>query len=142
MLTVVMGAPCSGKSTYVREHAQPDVIDFDVLAQALGSPDPHDHPHHIRMVTIDMRRTAITSALQQHARGHTVWIVDINPGERMLAYQRAGAQFVTMTATRQELHERAERERPDRWHELIDTHLTKSSAPSRRPRSRTASGTC
>jgi hypothetical protein len=137
MLTVVMGAPCSGKSTYVREHAKPGdiVIDFDVLAQALGSPDPHDHPHHIRMVAIDMRRTAIASALQQHATGHALWIVDINPGERMPAYQRAGAQFVTMTATREELHERAKAERPDRWRQLIDEHLAKAaSTPSRRTR--------
>lgn len=131
-LTIVMGAPCSGKSTYVREHAKPGdiVIDFDVLAQALGSPDPHDHPRHIRMVAIDMRRTAITSAIQQHQHGHTVWIVDINPGERMTAYQRAGARFVTMEASRAELHERAAAERPPRWHQLIDEHLTKASTPS------------
>jgi hypothetical protein len=141
VLTVIMGAPCSGKSTYVVEHAKPGdlVIDFDVLAQALGSPDPHDHPKHIRMVAIDMRRTAIASALQQHANGHTVWIVDINPGERMPAYQRAGAQFVTTQASRAELHERAEAERPARWHQLIDEHLVKASTPSRRPRRTTGS---
>lgn len=138
MLTVVMGAPCSGKSTYVREHANPGdiVIDFDVLAQALGSPDPHDHPKHVRMVCIDMRRTAIASAIQQHVQGHAVWIVDINPGERMAAYQRAAAEFVTMQASRAELHERAERERPQRWHSLIDEHLVKAAAPARRPRAR------
>lgn len=144
MLTVVMGAPCSGKSTYVREHAAPGdiVIDFDVLAQALGSPDAHDHPTHIRMVTIDMRRTAIASAVQQHYAGHTVWIVDINPGERMPAYRRAGAEFVTMEASREELHARADRERPERWHSLIDEHAARQAAPPRRPRNRNASGTC
>lgn len=144
MLTVVMGAPCSGKSTYVREHAAPGdiVIDFDVLAQALGSPDPHDHPKHIRMVAIDMRRTAIASAIQQHLGGATVWIVDINPGERMPAYRRAGAVFVTMEASREELHRRASAERPERWHSLIDEHAARQAAPPRRPRNRNASGTC
>lgn len=144
MLTVVMGAPCSGKSTYVREHAQPGdiVIDFDVLAQALGSPDPHDHSTPIRMVAIDMRRTAIRSAVQQHLAGATVWIVDINPGERMAMYRSAGAQVLTMTADRDELHRRAEAERPGRWHGLIDEYLTKAAAPPRRPRSKHASGTC
>ena len=143
-LNVIMGAPCSGKSTYLREHAQPGdiVIDFDVLAVALGSPDPHDHPTHIRMVAIDMRRTAIASAVQQHMQGHTVWIVDINPGERMGLYKRAGAEIVTMTADRDELHRRAEAERPERWKGLIDEHLAKAAAPPKRPRSRHASGTC
>ena len=140
MLTVVMGAPCSGKSTYVREHAKPGdiVIDFDVMAQALGSPVPHDHSDAIRMVTIDARRTAIASAIQQHQAGATVWIVDINPDLRMAAYRRAGAQFVTMSADRAELHRRADAERPDRWHELIDEHLAKAARPAgvrRRPTS-------
>lgn len=144
MLTVVMGAPCSGKSTYVKEHAAPGdiVIDFDVLAQALGSPDPHDHSEAIRIVTIDMRRAAINSAVQQHTRGATVWIVDINPGERMGAYQRAGAEIVTMEASREELHRRADAERPERWHSLIDEHAARQAAPPRRPRNRNASGTC
>lgn len=136
MLTVVMGAPCSGKSTYVKANAQPGdiVIDFDVLAQALGSPDPHDHNREIRMVAIDMRRTAIASAIQAHLRGHTVWIVDINPDMRMDAYRRAGARFHTCTADRVELHRRANAERPGRWHELIDEHLAKGGrryVPSR-----------
>lgn len=137
MLTVVMGAPRSGKSTYVREHTKPGdiVIDFDVLAQALGSPDPHDHNQEIRMVTIDMRHIAIASAIQAHLRGHTVWIVDINPDMRLQAYQRAGAKFVTMTADRAELHRRADAERPSRWHELIDGHLVKATAGA-------GSGTC
>lgn len=144
MLTVVMGAPCSGKSTYVREHAQPGdiVIDFDVLAQALGSPDPHDHNRAIRMVAIDMRRTAIASAIQQHMGGHTVWIVDINPGDRMAAYQRAGAQFVTMRASRAELHERATAERPGRWHGLIDEHLVREAKATAKTAARRSSGTC
>jgi len=143
VLTVVMGAPCSGKSTYVREHAMPGdiVIDFDVLAQALGSPVPHDHNEEIRMVTIDMRRTAIASAIQAHLRGHTVWVVDINPELRMAAYRRAGARFVTMSADRDELHRRADAERPSRWHALIDEHLA-GRTPGTSRRMRYASGTC
>lgn len=130
MLTVITGPPCSGKSTYLREHAQPGeiVIDFDALTQALGSPNPHDHSDPIRAVTIDMRRAAIRSAIQQHERGATVWIVDCNPESRM-----AGAEVVSLSADPAELHRRASAERPAMWHELIDRHLTK-----RPPRSRYA----
>lgn len=138
MLTVVMGAPCSGKSTYVREHAQPGdvVIDFDVMAQALGSPVPHDHSDAIRMVTIDARRAAISSAVQQHMQGATVWIVDINPDMRMDVYRRAGATFHMCTADRAELHRRADLERPGRWHQLIDQHLSKATSRAMRAPSR------
>lgn len=129
-----MGPPCSGKSTYVREHAKPGdiVVDFDVLAQALGSPVPHDHNREIRMVTIDARRAAIASAIQAHLRGHTVWVVDINPELRMDAYRRVGARFVTTTADVAELHRRADAERPALWHELIDRHVAKAAVPSSR----------
>jgi hypothetical protein len=127
VLTVVTGPPCSGKSTYVRDHAAPGdiVIDFDVLAQAMGSPVTHDHSAALRIVTVDARRAAIASAVQQHQAGATVWIVETDPSLRMADYRRVGAQFVPMTADRAELHRRAEAERPARWHELIDQHLAR-----------------
>ncbi len=94
------------------------------------------------MVAIDMRRTAIASAIQAHLRGHTVWIVDINPDMRMEQYKRAGARFHTCTADRAELHRRADAERPARWHELIDEHLVKAVTQPSRRRARYGSGTC
>jgi predicted kinase len=121
VITVVTGPPCSGKSTYVRTHAKPGdiVIDFDTLAQALGSPNPHDHTASVRNVTIRMRRAAIEAALRVH--DVNVWIVDctISP-DRMQAYRRAGAVIRTMVADKAELHRRASVERPGLWHRLID----------------------
>ena len=129
MLTVITGAPCSGKTTYLNEHAQPgDVrIDFDTIAQALGSPVRHEHPEHVRMVTIATRRAAITAAIEQHHKGATVWIVDTNPGARMLAYRKAGARIVTMTADTDELYRRAAASRPPRWRQLIDEYFVNTA---------------
>jgi predicted kinase len=121
VITVVTGPPCSGKSTYVREHRKPGdiVIDFDTLAQALGSPNPHDHSTAVRNVTIRMRRAAIEAALRTH--DVDVWIVDCNISpDRMRAYQRAGATIRAMTVDSAELHRRASKERPALWHRLID----------------------
>lgn len=139
MLTVVTGAPCSGKTTHVRENAAPGdvIIDFDQLAKALGSPVEHEHPEHIRMVTIDTRRAAINSAIQQHRKGARVWIIDTNPGERMAAYRAAGAKVITMTADTDELHRRADACRPPLWHHLIDEYFVNAAvgpASSRRRR--------
>lgn len=123
MLTVVTGPPCSGKSTYVRTHAQAGdiIIDFDVIAQALGSGDPHDHNTHVRRVTMMARRAAINAAVDEHYRGAAVWIVDGAPSERRVRlYEGARAQVVTLSAERSELHRRATEGRPPLWHKLID----------------------
>lgn len=123
MLTVVTGPPCSGKSTYVRGRAKPGdiVIDFDVLAQALGSPNPHDHAPHVRNVTIAMRKAAIDAAVTAHRGGATVWIVDCNiSAYRARLYCDARAHIVQLDVDRAELHRRASRERPPLWHGLID----------------------
>lgn len=122
VITVVTGPPCSGKTTYVRTHAKPGdiVIDFDLIAQALGSATPHDHSSAVRHVTIQARRAAIGAALTVHHQT-PVWIVDCNiSGDRMRAYRRAGARIITLTVDADELHRRASRERPGLWHKLID----------------------
>lgn len=123
MLTVITGPPCSGKSTYAREQLKPGdiLIDFDTLAQALGSPTPHDHPDHIRWVAIAARRAAVNSAIIQHHKGATVWVVHTRiPRKDMQRYVDAGAEIVTLHADRDELHARATAERPADWHRLID----------------------
>ena len=123
MLTVVTGPPCSGKSTYAREHHRPGeiLIDFDTLAQALGSPTPHDHPDPVRWVTIAARRAAINSAIIQHERGATVWVVHTRISEQeMRRYVQAAAEIVTLEAAPAELPRRAATQRPERWPRLID----------------------
>jgi AAA domain len=77
---IVTGAPCSGKSTYIREHAKPGdvVIDLDRLALALsidGTPH-HDYPAHLRHVALGAREGAIARALK--IAGADVWIIQTN----------------------------------------------------------------
>lgn len=45
-VTLVVGPPCAGKSTYVARRAQPGdvVVDFDSIARRLGSPQRWVHP--------------------------------------------------------------------------------------------------
>lgn len=123
MLTVITGPPCSGKSTEARKRAQPGdiVIDYDLIAQALGSPTPYDPPDPIRWVAIAARRAAVNAAIAQHHQGATVWIVHTRiPAADLQRYRQAGAHIVTLTADPATLHARADAERPTRWHKLID----------------------
>ena len=78
MLTVISGPPCSGKSTYARQHYQPGdiIIDFDRIAQAFGSPVVCGHDAQYRKVTLEARDAAITAAVDLHHAGTRVWLVD------------------------------------------------------------------
>lgn len=134
MVTVVTGPPCSGKTTHISRHAKPGdvVIDYDLIAVALGSPDSHDHPDHIRFIARQARHAAIKAALNAARGGATVWIIDSQPGPgRLRSYHQAGAVIVCLTAAKEELHRRAkEAGRPTRWHAYIERHHDAGHATS------------
>lgn len=138
MLTVVTGAPCSGKSTYVRQHAVPGdvVIDFDLIAQALGSPVDHGHDSQYWKVAIEARDAAIKAAIGRHREGCRVWVIDSKPSPaKQEWYTKAGARFADLTASPAELHARAAAGRPASWHARIDTFIASDDLlPSGRTR--------
>lgn len=144
MLTIVTGPPCGGKTTHVQTHAQPGdiIIDYDQLAVALGSPDHHDHPSATAYVTKAARAAAIRAAIGCHRRGARVWIIDGDPSpHRHHQYAKAGAQVITITAHHTELHRRADADRPDHWHALIDQWLTThQTTPTHQPDQRITAG--
>lgn len=101
MITVVTGPPCSGKSTYIREHAAVDdiVIDLDVLALALTSEgmESHGYSEQVRRVARDARLAAVKSAIRlaQGERYLGVWIVHTDPSvEDRRGYRAVNAQVV------------------------------------------------
>jgi HK97 family phage prohead protease len=92
-ITVVVGPPCSGKSTFVDEHAKDGdvVVDFDRLAAAFGSKTAHDAPYAIRNVTHAAREAAIDLILAGIEAD--AWIIHSSPTpEWMSRYETAGAQ--------------------------------------------------
>lgn len=139
MVTVITGAPCSGKSTYARQHARAGdiVIDFDDIAQALGSTADHGHSAHHCDVAVQAWLAAIHEALEQGRRGHRVWIVDTRPtAYRLAQYRDAGAKIVRLDATAAELHRRADEGRPPQWHNRIDQYLAAKGDPQPAGRTR------
>jgi len=77
-IILVHGAPCSGKTEYVKGKMQEGdvVIDADLLAQALGSPESHDHPGHIKSLGMKLRDVAIREA----SRGtYKTWVISASP---------------------------------------------------------------
>ena len=124
MLTVVTGPPCSGKTTYVQQNAARGdaVVDFDVIAQGLGSPVSHGHSESVKRMAVQVRAAAIDAAIRRHRQGGDAWVVDSRPAPPAVRrYLEAGARMVDLTAPAAELHRRAdEAGRPAAWHDLID----------------------
>lgn len=88
MIHVVTGPPCAGKSSWVRERAVPGidvVIDFDVLAVALGADDTRTYPRKIAAVVRSAR-----SAVVEHVLRNTSW-QDLADGDAYIVHTKPSA---------------------------------------------------
>lgn len=123
-LTVVIGPPAGGKSTWVLERAKPGdvVIDFDRMAVALSGQggDSHDHASAVTVVTRAARTAAIEAALKL-ANTTDVYLIHSSPGAaRMQQYRDLGAEVVTIDPGRDVVRGRCKTERPRRMFAVID----------------------
>lgn len=96
MLTVVVGPPCAGKSTYVRAHARDgDVtVDYDAIARALGSRRDHEAPRAVADTASRARDAAVSRVM---AKRWPAWVIHSRPSaDQIAAYRDAGARLVLM----------------------------------------------
>lgn len=108
MLHIVIGPPCAGKSTYVREHAGPgDLrVDYDLIAQALGAVNSHAADGLIKQAAFDAREGAIKAALKDPDAES--WIIHTSPSEEhMKLYEEAGAEVIALDPGEDVCRERA-----------------------------------
>jgi hypothetical protein len=116
-ISVVIGPPAAGKSTYVREHANSAdiVVDLDLIARAfmaVPQESTHVYPEHIRHVAIGARKAAIERATRL-AVGCGVWIIHAIPTADALAEYRAlRYNIITVDPGREIVEERARTMRP------------------------------
>lgn len=116
-ITVVIGPPASGKTTYVREHARPDavVIDLDYIARALMPTDlgsTHVYPQYVRHVAIGARAAAIERATR--LIGVELWIIHAVPdAAAMDTYRMLKYDIVTIDPGRATVERRFNEQRPE-----------------------------
>lgn len=90
---VVVGAPCSGKSTFVRQNKNDGdvVIDMDAIAQALGYSQEHGATGNYLRVALAARLGAIGEVLRKRCGA---WIIHTQPKPGDIArYENSGAVF-------------------------------------------------
>lgn len=115
-LYVITGPPCAGKSTWVKDHAQPGdiVVDLDRIALAITAEgvEHHQYPGHIRGAAIQVRRAAVQVALA-YCRVGDSYVIHAKPTERTWRlYRRHRAQVIELSAPYEVLVERCRAERP------------------------------
>lgn len=110
MIYVVIGPPCAGKTTYVREHKSDGdlVVDYDAIALALGGKD-HEADGLIRDTAVAVREKAVELAL--NAPQYESWIIHSRPSDEALKrYNNAGCELITLDPGVDSCLERAEQD--------------------------------
>ena len=118
-ITLVIGPPSAGKTTYVAKHRSPDdlVVDYDRIAEALGSDVSHGHSDAIHASVMAARNAILRSLREGKAQTKQAWIISANPrAETMFPYHR----LVRLIPDEDEVLARSVSDRrPESWAALI-----------------------
>jgi predicted kinase len=123
-MTLVTGAPCSGKNLYVARHKRPGdlVVDFDALMCALGGDEEHYHAPSIKPYVFAAR----DAVLELYARRRDVdaWVIKCAPkaAERE-AFALKGFRVVVLDTPQDVCLKRAAAERPREWLRHVYRHF-------------------
>ena len=102
----VYGAPCSGKSTFVRENMQKGdiVLDIDRLWSALSGQPEYIKPSEIKAVVFNARNAIIDCIKTRAGNWQQAFVIEGGAllGERMRRIETLGAECIYIESTRDE----------------------------------------
>ena len=98
-------------------------IDFDLIAETLGSEVKHDSKGLVRKAAFEAREGAIKTALKEPEAES--WIIHTLPSaEALRAYEEAGAEIIRLDVPKEECIERAKADgRPEATFEAIEKYF-------------------
>jgi len=119
-IRVVTGPPCAGKSTYVQENRKDKdvVVDYDLIAQALGSTAAHGSDGAIRTCALSARDRVTDLCIE---RDFDSWVIrtELDSDDAEL-FRLVGAEFIEVDPGEEECIARAKADgRPDDCIEAI-----------------------
>lgn len=111
---VVVGPPCSGKSTFVQTNAPAGTPrwDFDHVASTVaGTETGHDIPQPVRDIVLALRRGLMGYVLDAETVVEDIWIIHASPSPNTIQrLAAAGAEFQLLDPGLEECLARAQRE--------------------------------
>jgi shikimate kinase len=131
---IVYGAPCAGKTTYVKEVAQENdlVLDIDNLWAAVkaGSCKEYQKPEALKSIVFDLRDTILEDVRTRRGRWENAYIIGGYPmqGERERMQDRIGAdKLVHIDTDKETCLQRAKLKAPE-WERFVLDWFEKFSA--------------
>ena len=128
---LVYGAPCSGKSTWVKSTATEDdlIVDLDSIWQMLGISERYDKPVALKSTVFAVRDTLYDSIKYRSGRWHNAYIVTggalRGDRERLAARVGADESILIDTPMRECIERAAERGKNSRdWMRYINDWFT------------------
>ena len=122
---IVMGASCSGKSTYVRNNANDKdlVFDFDTKHQAISNNPSHIHIDNLKRYVFDVR-DALYDRLKKD-KTTNAWIINSSPLKqvRKQLVEELDARIIYIQRSKEECLRVAEQERPTEWKGYIENYF-------------------
>lgn len=73
---IVHGAPCSGKSTFIKEHANKDdlILDLDAIYKAITLCGAHEHPQRVKANVFGIRDCIFDMIRMRKGKWRCAWI--------------------------------------------------------------------
>lgn len=103
---LVYGAPCSGKTTYVRNNMNVGdlVIDLDTIWECVSGQARYVKPNELKPIVFDIRNKLLDSVKTRQGRWGVAWIIEGLPllGERMRRIETLGAEAILIDTSREE----------------------------------------
>lgn len=122
---LVYGAPCSGKSTFVRDSAGPEdlILDIDSIWQAISINDRYEKPNRLKQNVFGVRDCIIDMVRMRVGKWRNAWIIGGYPlrMERERMADVLGAQLVCINESKETCLSRAENRAG--WKEFIEKYF-------------------
>ena len=127
---IVHGAPCSGKTTYVREHAVDGdlILDMDRLYQMISTAGEHEHPARVKPCVFAVRDVIMEQIKMRSGFWRNAWVLstktelDIERDRQTL-----GARLIHVDTDREtclrNLMEHPNGRDVEKWTRLIDDYF-------------------
>jgi predicted kinase len=129
MIYIIYGAPCSGKSTYIKNHAKEGdlICDVDLIYSAISVDQPHEADLYIHEIALKLKECLFDIIENRAGKWNDVYITSIanNDKDLQALKERVNADKLILIDTPYEECIKRSFERPDYFKLLINEWFDK-----------------